>query len=215
MNLPAKQIPLSPDEVLAENLQKLLQTRGLTEAKLARYTKIPQPTLHKVLTGKTEDPRISTLQLLANFFGVTIDTLYSTGMRVQETSQVHVQAVPVISWGDCLKANEFINTLTPANWNNWLTVEQIGKSLYGITTKSSMEPRFPKGSILIIDSQEMPSDGDLIVVHYPNTQEATLRELALDGPVKLLFPINSHSDKEPLAKDIKILGVVIQSRFNF
>jgi SOS-response transcriptional repressor LexA len=114
-----------------------------------------------------------------------------------------------------LNARDFIASLDLANWSNWLVVEQAKGFLYGVSTKSSMEPRFPKGTILVVDSQASACDGDLVLVQYPNTQEATLRELVLDGPMKLLYPVNSHSEKQTLTEDIYILGVVIQSRFNF
>ena len=67
---------------LSINLYKQMQKYGISEAELARRTHIPQPTLHKILAGKTEDPRFSTMQQLAAFFDLTVDELVS-GVRAQ------------------------------------------------------------------------------------------------------------------------------------
>jgi SOS-response transcriptional repressor LexA len=203
------------EDVLVANLHRLLHSHNLTEAMLARLTKIPQPTLHKILSGKTEDPRISTLQSLANFFGVTIDELYSSSPYTEDKASVGIQSLPIVSWSECLKGREFIDTLTPNIWDHWLVIEYSGKDLYGLISKPSMEPRFPKGSTLIIDPQITPTDGDLVVVYYAGTQEATLRELSIDGPTKLLLPLNNLCSTHVLNDDIKIVGTVIQSRFNY
>ena len=53
---------------LLKNLYMFMQRHSVTEAQLARATEIPQPTIHKILSGKTTDPRISTLQSIANYF---------------------------------------------------------------------------------------------------------------------------------------------------
>jgi len=78
-----------------------------------------------------------------------------------------------------------------------------------------MEPRFPKGSILFIDPELIPEDGDMVVVLYPNTQETTLRELSIDGPLKLLLPISPNVSQTVLSPDIKIFGVLVKSTFSY
>lgn len=47
----------------------------LSENQLARNTGVPQPTIHRVLAGKVEDPRDGTLRPLAEYFGVTVEQL--------------------------------------------------------------------------------------------------------------------------------------------
>ena len=78
-----------------------------------------------------------------------------------------------------------------------------------------MEPRFPRGTILIVDTQTKPTDGDFVIVHYATTKEATMRELSIDGPHQLLLPLNQNSVSDKLDKSIRIVGTVIQSRFSY
>lgn len=59
---------------VAENLRALMSGR-ISENELARKTGVPQPTIHRVLSGKVEDPRDGTLRPLAMYFGVKVEHL--------------------------------------------------------------------------------------------------------------------------------------------
>ncbi|WP_423063634.1 LexA family protein [Candidiatus Paracoxiella cheracis] len=201
-------------EVFINNLHHLMLENSITEAELARRTKIPQPTLHKILTGKTADPRVSTLQSLANYFGLTVDELF-TGLEIAKRTQTNTQSIPIISWSDSIQGLSLLNKLSPSNWDEWIVTESIAKNAFGLESKPSMEPRFPKKTILIIDPSTCSKDGDLVIVHYPNTEEATLRELSIDGPNQMLLPIKPNLPTDKLTDDFKILGVVVQSRFSY
>jgi SOS-response transcriptional repressor LexA len=201
---------------LTDNLHRLMQVKGVSEAELARKSNIPQPTLHKILSGKTDDPRASTLRALASFFEISIDELLTgTASLYQGASTTKTQSIPVISWSECVDAIKFIKKLIPSNWANWTISDCLSQNAYALISKASMEPCFPKGTILIVDTSVTPEDGDMVVVHYPNTQEATIRKLSTDGPTKLLLSINANANPDNLENDIKILGVLLKSVFSF
>lgn len=206
---------LTQDTTLVANLKQLMHEHKINEADLSRSTGIPQPTLHKILSRKTADPRISTLKVLAQHFNISLDHLCTELLLPGATPTKHGNPVPIISWETCLTP-ESINHLTPANWDQWLVVENDqDDTAYALMTRACMVPRFPKDTLLIINPAVKPIDGDLIVVHYPDTTTATLRELMLDGPTKLLIPLNREGKPENLTDDIKIVGVVAQSRICF
>lgn len=92
---------------------------------------------------------------------------------------------------------------------------QSSECVYGLKSKPAMTPRFPRGTVFVIDAKADPIDGDLVVVHYPDTKEGTLRELSMDGPTKLLLSINDNAKPDTLTNRIKIIGVVTQSRFSY
>lgn len=61
---------------LAANLRALMAREGnLSENQLSRNTGVPQPTIHRVLSGRVEDPRDGTLRPIAEYFGVTVEEL--------------------------------------------------------------------------------------------------------------------------------------------
>jgi SOS-response transcriptional repressor LexA len=78
-----------------------------------------------------------------------------------------------------------------------------------------MEPRFPNGAILVIDPEQSPNDGDLVVVSYPSTSECTIRELLLDGPNQSLVSIVNNTVFDKFTKDVLLIGVVVQMRFSY
>ncbi len=202
-------------DLLVINLRKLMQKMGVTEAELSRRTNIPQATVHKILAGKTEDPRASTLKTLSDFFGISIDELLSGTIHPAGSVAADVQSVPVISWKECVNSDNFISNLTANNWGQWVVSETLGKHAYALSSKPSMSPRFPKGTLLFIDSEAKPSDGDYVVVLYAGTDEATLREFSTDGPLQLLLPINPNSTATKIDNDVKILGVLVKSSFSY
>jgi len=201
---------------LSANLYFHMQKFGINEAELARRTLVPQPTLHKILAGKTADPRYSTLQQLADFFGVTVDELVlGNPPSINRKMDIRVHSIPIISWRDCLKSNDYISNLSIKEWKEWISVENVPRGAFGITSTASAEPKFPRGTILIVEPDTIPKDGDFVIVQYQEAEEATLRELSIDGPNKLLLPLNPNFHIDKLDPSIKIIGVVVEYRFSY
>lgn len=204
------------DDILIENLQLLMHKQGMSEAELARQTSIPQPTLHKILSGKTNDPRISTLQQLADYFQVSLDGLYSYDVLQNKKATVEGRSIPIISWAECTKADNPTQGLSPNNWDDWVIVDKSSSEhCYALISRACMEPHFPRGTTLIVNPVIKPTDGDLVIVQYPETQDATLRELSIDGPYQLLLSPYRKTEPEQFNDTIRILGTVIQSRFSY
>jgi transcriptional regulator with XRE-family HTH domain len=198
---------------LLKNLHKLMQRQGITEAQLARETAIPQPTMHKILSGKTADPRISTLQSIAQYFSMSVDDLFSANCSSKSASSSSTQLVSIIDWNDCDNSS-LAKAMQSADAKDAIVITHSSEQLFGLYSLPCMEPRLPKGSVLIVDPSLAPQDGDLVVIAYPNSQSA-LREISIDGPTKTLLPLNTRSKAAELTDDVRIIGVVIQSRFTY
>lgn len=201
-------IELEMIERLSTHLRQLMQLRNINEAELARKTNIPQPTLHKILTRKTIDPRVSTLKSLTDYFKISFDELL-TGLSI--ANNPNIQSLPIISWQQCLDIENLLRKLTPSNWSKWITSELVSTSAFALMSKPCMEPFFIKNTILIINPNLIPQDGDVILIAYPNTDEATLRKVLIDGPIKLLSMIYNNIEPTLLTSDIEILGVLVKS----
>lgn len=52
-----------------------MNARGVTGYALSESTKVPQPTIHRILVGQSADPKTATLKPLADYFGVTLEQL--------------------------------------------------------------------------------------------------------------------------------------------
>ncbi len=92
-----------------EIFAKLMADRNLTPYKVAKETGITQATLSRWKTGKV-NPSIETLQILADYFGVTLD--YLTGNEPQQ------QEMPALTKKDerdiAKKLNETLDLLENA-----------------------------------------------------------------------------------------------------
>lgn len=68
---------------LQKNLQYLLGTHGTNPTALAAATGVTQPTIHRILTGESRDPRTQNLEKIASYFNVTAEQLRSSDIRLQ------------------------------------------------------------------------------------------------------------------------------------
>jgi transcriptional regulator with XRE-family HTH domain len=60
---------------LSSILSHLMSQKGIKSAELARKTGIGQPIIYRLMTGETENPQISTLKPIADFFQIGFDEL--------------------------------------------------------------------------------------------------------------------------------------------
>lgn len=68
---------------VSKNLAALLEIHDLNPTELADRTKVPQPTIHRILAGDSEDPRTSTLRPLADYFGIPLNALREGDMTIE------------------------------------------------------------------------------------------------------------------------------------
>jgi transcriptional regulator with XRE-family HTH domain len=55
---------------------ELIDGRPISENELARRTDVPQPTIHRILTGESRYPTPKTLKPLADYFGVSMAQIW-------------------------------------------------------------------------------------------------------------------------------------------
>lgn len=61
---------------LRENIKALMENAGENPHSLAAKTNVPQPTIFRILSGDSKDPRRSNVEKIAKFFGLKADDLY-------------------------------------------------------------------------------------------------------------------------------------------
>jgi len=219
MGLPNPQIdkhtPLTRN--LPYNLAKLIADNGTTESHLARALQLPYNTIKRITSGETTDPKISTLGMIAGYFGVSIDDLlgYAASLT-NKNAKEPVASIPILNWED-LTNKETLKNINTYNWNNWQPIAltddfSLSNQAFAIESRKSMQPRFPKGTIFIIDPDTKPSDGDIVLLEILETKEITLREIEIDPPEYRLLSINRNVNVRHLNYDkekYKISGVVV------
>lgn len=210
-----QQIRINPNH-LSKNIEILLEKNKITEGELARILNIPYNTVNRLATGFTTDPRVSTLQLIADYFQISLDALMSEGDPTQEDKKKikMPHLVPLFTWDDISKS-EFDIHMDKSNWTNWYPIilvntENLSEHAYALESKRSMQPRFPVGTIFIVDPITTPIDGDLILVRMLENDAVSLRDLIIDPPNWQLSPIHGNTPVLLYNENIHcIIGIIV------
>lgn len=213
MNVMVKQ--QESDSRLASNLHLLLKNRGLTENELAQALDIPLMTVRRIVSGETENPRVSTLKLIANYLKVSMDLLMGNPDKTTlNLAQQHQPIyVPILDWEIAEKIASFKN-MEGTSWSEWQPIphpdsNQTYQDTFALKSLPSMHPRFPKGTLFILSPHLKPTDGDIVLIKIRQTGEIALKDLKIDPPEKNLVSLvdaQVHPYKE---KSFSIIGVVL------
>jgi transcriptional regulator with XRE-family HTH domain len=63
---------------ISKHLSKLMRDNNLSQSGLSRATGVPQPTINRILSEVTREPRRDSVVRIANFFGITPESLYGS-----------------------------------------------------------------------------------------------------------------------------------------
>ncbi len=132
---------------LGKILKRLLFERDMKPMDLARELNIPQPTIHRLVSGKSTRPYKSSLDPIANYFSITTSQLVGEKPLDSETTQQYpslggkITTVPLLNWND-------LPDLSPPSSNEGggtIMVGNVSKKAFALTMPdSSMEPLFPR-----------------------------------------------------------------------
>lgn len=201
-------------KLIAENLSALLKQHNLNANQLAQSLGMPMMTIRRLISGETEDPRISTLKIIADYFNVSIDILIGEDKQIILTPSKKIRSylVPKITWENLPKLISS-KEIDAADWKEWQSLslnenDSVSKRTFALESRPSMYPRFPKGTIFIIDPVTKPTDGDTVLIKIIDNNEFTLRELIIDPPNWRLGPLVTDSDSINFNPNLhEIIGV--------
>lgn len=182
---------------LAKNLSYLIKIHKLSIDKLAVLLNMPPMTIRRIITGETTDPRISTLQAIANYFNISLDVLLSNPEQsLLLENNFNQYNVPVIYWKDII---EYINSNFETSTIKKIQQVTMPKhenysNLFAIESKPYMNYIYPQGTIFVITTEITPIDGDMILVKFIETNEISLRKLQIDPPELYFHQISNNKD---------------------
>lgn len=190
---------------LGNELKRLIQSHNLTRKELASEISVPYTTLTDWINGNSK-PRNEKLELLANFFDVSVDELLGKPQNLYEIdSWKNIPIVGNIACGTPILANENIEGFQaiPSNLvpqDNVFALECHG---------NSMEPTIKNGALVVIHQQPEVEDGEVAAILINN--DATLKRVKHVGNQIILLPDNKEYDPIVLNKndDNRILGKMI------
>lgn len=194
-------------ENLGHILKKLLFDKNMRPADLAREANLPITTVHRLVTGKSTRPYPSTLETIAKYFGKSVEDLKNESDDETLLSKIVIKNIPLVEW-DNIK-NKAVNAEFPVH-----NISDFGFALK--MNDSSMEPLFPKDSILIFEPQyNSLLDRSYMLIKLAHSTTHVFRQvLIVDNKryVQALNPeIREVSLKELTSSD-QIIAKLIESR---
>lgn len=183
-----------------KNLAWLISKTKTNPNALAEKTGVPQPTIHRILSGESSDPRTGSLQPLADFFGVSVSDLRDRDLERDGTnledgpSFKNHREYPVISWVQAGEWTELSDNFQPGDAEDWRPCHKdLGKHGYVLRVKGKSmtavpgEPySFPEGILLYVNPDLEPVASKFVIVRRNRTKEATFKRLVtVDGELYL------------------------------
>lgn len=204
-------------------LSFLMEECDINDADLSRETEIPASTISRMRLNDT-NPTVATLRPLAKFFSVSIDQLLGDEpLDVNRLPGLHnptfftAHKIPLISW-------DFVLDWIGNNKGNlkhhcikWLSTEkEVSSNTFALLILSdSYGVTLRKGATIIINPEQAPLDGDLILLNCIDNNSIYIKQIIFDGTdvyVKSLDPRIAQA--KLLNENESIMGVIFETRFS-
>lgn len=200
---------------------------NLSEGELGRRSGVPQPTIHRIATNAVASPRQENVEKIAKALKVSSEWLWKGGSR-KETSPAAVDTniepgpaikgyVPLISWVQAGAWCEISDVRTLDDAEIWLpcaashSPQSYALRVRGLSMFNQHERRsFRDGDIIFVDPAKDAENGSLVIAKLMDSQEATFKQLVMEGSRRFLKPLNPAWPDPIIAleDDAMICGVV-------
>lgn len=213
----AQNVGMPNRRIIPQRVIQAREARGWKPAELARRAGISQPTLWALENGKTKDVKYDTIAKIASATGKHVAYFVDTrNGNTDEETPVPYGRVPLISWVRAGAASLVFDPYQPGFAEEWEDASvSVSRLTFALRVRgdSMIAPDgtgFPEGSIIIVDPEVEPKNGDFVVVRFDDSDEATFKRLVIDGPHRILRPLNPQFPTIPVTPDARICGVVVE-----
>mgnify|MGYP003670214632 FL=1 len=221
---------------IAQTLHHLMhrydEGRGISENALSRATYevlgedkgVPQPTIHRILSGSSKDPKSLTIQRLAEFFGVTEAQLRGHDplpMRpgVEDGKGRYLAAsLPVLTWEQVGRLDSMLEEIRRGTIEvPFETIQRAGPQAFALFVQGdamhgSGRYSFPEGTRITVDPTLEARHGSFVVATAPGYSSPIFRRLEIEGGIRRLVPLNDRPGYEIIAMTSHdhVIGKVIE-----
>jgi transcriptional regulator with XRE-family HTH domain len=216
---------------ITEILNYLLLDEKIRPSELARRTGVPQPTIHRMVTGTCPRPHMASIKPIAEYFGLTPGQLKGEelipGLNMFKLDGLDGWAkIPLVAWkqlstwpkqeyqysvtehGVATKKRDQTMTYTDAN------VKREAFAVY--VNDKSMGPEFSEITLLIFDPEKAVENDSLMLIRLENGEVLFRQVLVKDGQ-RYYRSLNPDFDQTPQAINYndEIIGVLIQTKRDY
>ncbi|WP_249348389.1 LexA family protein [Pseudomonas carnis] len=220
-------------KVIGDRIAQRMHEMNLSEGELGRRSGVPQPTIHRIVTNAVASPRHENVEKIAKALKVSSNWLWNGGdQNSQGSNPINSPAdieqniepgpaikgyVPLISWVQAGAWCEVMDVKTLDDAEVWLpcaashSSQSYALRVRGLSMFNQHERRsFRDGDIIFVDPSKDAENGSLVIAKLVDSQEATFKQLVMEGSRRFLKPLNP-AWPEPiieLGHDATICGVV-------
>ena len=205
-------------------LQQKLNEKGYKPADLARAAEVSGVAAGKWIHGESQ-PKAGKLKLIARFLDVSDDWLLTgkealprldNNIDLSQKITFEGRPIPVISWVAARSFSSIETVLKDTEIDEYLPpIKECGKNGYGlIVTGISMSPKFEPEDRIYVNPDFQVSDlktNDLVIVSCTGDNEATFKQLVIEGTTMYLQPLNPKWDEKviKLTEGCRLVGKVV------
>ncbi|CEK09262.1 LexA family transcriptional regulator [Legionella hackeliae] len=201
------------------NLKKLLQEENISENEFSKRIGIPQQMINRIISGENQNPKLSTITPIANYFKIPLQELISNANCDSTSSRITLtpNKIPYITLEE-IKEHGIGNAILHAK--KFITIDLDKSKNYFATTMNdnSMEPKFSKGTILVFDKEKEPNNGDFCLLKCED-KHYVFRQIMINSTnkkfIKCLNPTSHEYNIIPLPINIYVLATLLESRTLF
>lgn len=197
---------------LADVMNIMLKKLDMSVTELSRQTGVGQPVIHRLTTGISINPTLSTLRPIAQFFKISLSQLVGDTPlpSLNQSKYSDLTSIPLLRLN---VLGQSLNTDSLDRCSTVLTNVAISeRGFASILEDSSMEPKFPANTLVIIDPNVPYQNEDYVMVILSGKKQATFKQILLHGDDCLLKSLNSDFPIIHLSPQDRVLGTMIQAR---
>ena len=201
---------------MGRRIAEFREKRGLNQSDLAKALGIKVQSVQQWENGQTQ-PRPEKLPEIAAVLECSVHALTSDDAehRFDEAVPLRGKApkrIPLISSAPAgAPMDEFDQRIAELREPTVPTFFPVSSAAFALRVRGdSMEPLFPNGCIITVEPNFEPRSGLFVVVRFDGTSEHTFKQLIVDGPHRLLKPINPRYPVIALDENAVICGVVVE-----
>lgn len=219
--------------MIGDRIAQRMHEMNLSEGELGRRSGVPQPTIHRIVTNAVASPRHQNVEKIAKALKVSSNWLWKGGDQSDQgakdindgaVAENNIEPgptikgyVPLISWVQAGAWCEVTDVKTLDDAEVWLpcaashSSQSYALRVRGLSMFNQHERRsFRDGDIIFVDPAKDAENGSLVIAKLVDSQEATFKQLVMEGSRRFLKPLNP-AWPEPiieLGPDATICGVV-------
>lgn len=200
---------------MGDRIKELRILNGWSQEELGERLGLKRAAINKYETGSVENIKRSTIQKMADIFGVSPAYLLAFDDEEEnETKKVEVRMIPLVGKipaGEPILAEENIERYIPVISTS---IKNDGIYFFLDVVGDSMNLEFQEGSKLLLEKDADYTTGDIAAVRI-NGNDATVKKVAFDDRSVTLIPMSNNPEHRPKTYykdeiDICFEGKVVQ-----